>query len=107
MKALGIDIGTTTISAVVMNMDTQKVEKSYTVSNNSFLVTSHVWEKVQDPAVMITKAKKLVDSILEEYPEIARIGLTGQMHGIVYIDENGRAISPLYTWRIADVMKVL
>ena len=25
MKALGIDIGTTTISAVVMDMDTQKV----------------------------------------------------------------------------------
>lgn len=73
MKALGIDFGTATISAVVMNMDTQKLEKSYTVSNNSFLATSHVWENVQDPAVMITKAKKLVDSILEEYPEIARI----------------------------------
>ena len=99
MKTLGIDIGTTTISAVVVDMDTQKVEKSYTISNNSFLATSHVWEKVQDPAVMIMKAKKLVDSILEEYPEITRIGLTGQMHGIVYIDENGRAISPLYTWQ--------
>ena len=62
MKALGIDIGTTTISAVVMDMDTQK-------------------------------AKNLVDSILEEYPEIARIGLTGQMHGFVYIDEKGRSSS--------------
>ena len=69
MKALGIDIGTTTISAVVMDMDIQKVEKAYTISNNSFLDAGHVWEKVQDPAVIIAKAKNLVDSILEEYPE--------------------------------------
>lgn len=70
MKALGIDIGTTTISAVVMNMDTQKVEKSYTVSNNSFLATSHVWEKVQDPAAMITKAKKQKNLLwIPDFPE--------------------------------------
>lgn len=99
MKALGIDIGTTTISAVVMDMDTQKVEKAYTISNNSFLAAGHVWEKIQDPAVIITKAKNLVDSILEEYPEVERIGMTGQMHGIVYIDRDGIAISPLYTWQ--------
>ena len=99
MKTLGIDIGTTTISAVVVDMDTQKVEKSYTISNNSFLATSHVWEKLQNPAVIIAKAKNLVDSILEEYTEIERIGMTGQMHGIVYLDKEGSAISPLYTWQ--------
>ena len=99
MKALGIDIGTTTISAVVMDMDTQKVEKAYTISNNSFLAAGHAWEKIQDSAVIITKAKNLVDSILEEYPEIERIGMTGQMHGIVYLDKEGSAISPLYTWQ--------
>ena len=99
MKVLGIDIGTTTISAVVMDMDTQKVEKAYTISNNSFLAAGHAWEKIQDSAVIITKAKNLVDSILEEYPEIERIGMTGQMHGIVYLDKEGSAISPLYTWQ--------
>lgn len=99
MKVLGIDIGTTTISAVVMDMDTQKVEKAYTISNNSFLAAGHAWEKIQDSAVIITKAKNLVDSILEEYPEIERIGMTGQMHGIVYLDKEGNAISPLYTWQ--------
>ena len=99
MKALGIDIGTTTISAVVMDMDTQKVEKAYTINNNSFLAAGHVWEKLQNPAVIIAKAKNLVDSILEEYTEIKRIGMTGQMHGIVYLDKEGSAISPLYTWQ--------
>lgn len=99
MKALGIDIGTTTISAVVMDIDTQKVEKAYTINNNSFLAAGHVWEKLQNPAVIIVKAKNLVDSILEEYTEIERIGMTGQMHGIVYLDKEGSAISPLYTWQ--------
>ena len=99
MKVLGIDIGTTTISAVVMDMDTQKVEKAYTINNNSFLAAGHVWERLQNPAVIIAKAKNLVDSILEEYTEIERIGMTGQMHGIVYLDKEGSAISPLYTWQ--------
>lgn len=27
------------------------------------------------------------------------IGLTGQMHGILYIDEDGNCVSPLYTWQ--------
>ena len=82
-----------------MDMDTQKVEKAYTINNNSFLAAGHVWERLQNPAVIIAKAKNLVDSILEEYTEIERIGMTGQMHGIVYLDKEGSAISPLYTWQ--------
>lgn len=99
MKILGIDIGTTTISAVVLDMRMQNVEKAYTINNSSFLTSDYIWEKIQDPAVIIAKAKKLVDMILEEYPDIVKIGLTGQMHGIVYIDDNGKVISPLYTWQ--------
>lgn len=99
MKTLGVDIGTTTISAVVMDMDKSKVIKDYTIGNGSFLTTSYLWEKIQDPVVIITKARNLIDKILKDYPEIERIGLTGQMHGIVYLNERGNAVSPLYTWQ--------
>ena len=30
---------------------------------------------------------------------ITSIGITGQMHGILYVDESGRGLSPLYTWQ--------
>ena len=48
---------------------------------------------------MMNQALRLLDQLLERYPQTASIGLTGQMHGIVYLDREGRCISPLYTWQ--------
>lgn len=41
----------------------------------------------------------LADHIAEKYKNVRSIGLTGQMHGILYIDKNGDAVSPLFTWQ--------
>jgi sedoheptulokinase len=30
---------------------------------------------------------------------VSCIGLTGQMHGVLYVDSHGNAVSPLYTWQ--------
>jgi sedoheptulokinase len=30
---------------------------------------------------------------------VSAIGITGQMHGILYLDERGNPVSPLYTWQ--------
>lgn len=99
MRALGIDIGTTTISAVIADRKGQKVERSYTIANESFVQTGVVWEKIQDPEIILQKIYKLLDEIFEEYGDIRVIGLTGQMHGIVYLNGDGEHISPLYTWQ--------
>ncbi|MCD7736772.1 MAG: hypothetical protein LUI07_07420 [Lachnospiraceae bacterium] len=102
MKAIGIDLGTTTISAVVMDEATGKTEAAYTLSNDSFLHSGHPWEKLQDPERIVEKATELLDGVLArpEYAETIRvIGLTGQMHGIVYLDRDGRHVSPLFTWQ--------
>ena len=48
---------------------------------------------------LVEKAKELLDFFLERYPDAEQIGLTGQMHGIVYLDRNGKSVSPLYTWQ--------
>ena len=37
--------------------------------------------------------------ITENYADIKTIGVTGQMHGIVYIDKMGNAVSNLITWQ--------
>lgn len=96
---MGLDIGTTTISAVVVKAEKREIEKAYTISNGSFIETDFQWEKIQDPDKILEKVFRLLDEILEEYQGIHAIGLTGQMHGIVYLDENGKHISPLYTWQ--------
>ena len=48
MKLLGLDIGTTTVSAVVV--EDGAVLSSLTLKNGSFLPTENPWEKIQDPA---------------------------------------------------------
>lgn len=99
MRTIGLDIGTTTISAVVADPKSRRVECSHTVANDSFVTGAQPWERRQDPARIIKKAKDLLDSLLDSYGDVCRIGLTGQMHGIVYVDREGNCVSDLYTWQ--------
>ncbi len=99
MKALGLDIGTTTISAVVVDCETKEVKKACTIKNPGFIWCRESWKKQQDPIRIFGKSQELLDQILREEPDIDVIGLTGQMHGIVYLDAEGNSISPLYTWQ--------
>lgn len=97
MQVLGLDIGTTTVSTVVM--ENGKVLAAKTLKNDSFLPGRPAWEKVQDPAVIRATAMGAVEELLEEYPLVEKIGVTGQMHGILYLDSRGEAVSPLYIWQ--------
>ncbi|EET61936.1 carbohydrate kinase, FGGY family protein [Marvinbryantia formatexigens DSM 14469] len=99
MKVIGIDIGTTTISGVVLDREADTVLAARTVENGSFMETGRSWERLQDVAVIVRKATLLLEELLEQHPDAAAIGLTGQMHGILYTDDAGRCISPLYTWQ--------
>ncbi|MDO4260859.1 MAG: FGGY family carbohydrate kinase [Eubacteriales bacterium] len=99
MKAIGIDIGTTTISAVVLEQSTGEVLESRTIPNGSFIETEQEWERIQDAETVVRKATETLDGLLERHPDISSIGLTGQMHGVVYVDADGRSVSPLYTWQ--------
>lgn len=97
MKIVGIDIGTTTVSAVVMDPDSLTVVHKRTVKNSSFLPTRQLWERVQDVQKIIISAKTMLKEILDSFDDISAIGLTGQMYGIVYVDQRGKSVSPLYT----------
>ena len=102
MQIIGIDIGTTTISGVVLDHENEKNVKlleAKTIENGCFIPTANEWEKIQDADGIIRKAGGLLDYFLDKYHQIQRIGLTGQMHGIVYIDQAGKCVSPLYTWQ--------
>ena len=99
MNIIGLDIGTTNISGARLNPITGEVLHTYTIANEAFLKTEHLWERIQDPEMIINAACRLLDEILENCKDAAVIGLTGQMHGIVYVDAEGRCVSPLYTWQ--------
>lgn len=97
MKTLGLDIGTTTISAVVYDSNAG-VLTSRTVRNDSFL-TGQPWERIQDPQRILSLCMESLQVLLEQHPDVAAIGLSGQMHGILYLDAAGEPVSPLYIWQ--------
>lgn len=97
METLGLDIGTTTISAVVYDSN-MGVLTSRTIRNDSFL-TGQSWERIQDPCVIYEKSLSVVRELLSLYPDVAAIGLSGQMHGILYLDDQGEPVSPLFIWQ--------
>lgn len=97
MTSIGIDIGTTTISAVLIDNNSGKVLKSVTVSNKTDLSINGE-NNLQDPEQIFDKVKRIIDELIESN-NVQCIGIAGQMHGIVYVSEEGKSISPLYTWR--------
>ncbi len=99
MKTIGIDVGTTTVSAVVFDCGRNAVLESRTIANDSFIETGRPWERIQDAEKITEKAVQLSEELIGRHPDTAAIGLTGQMHGILYVDAAGRAVSPLYTWQ--------
>ncbi len=97
MKAIGIDIGTTSVCGVVIDVERGEIISSCTKNSNADLKGCAEWEKTQSVERIMAVATEILDGFLDH--DVAVIGVTGQMHGIVYTDKDGKAVSPLYTWQ--------
>ena len=97
MYVLGLDIGTTTICAVVTGSDSGAIVKSVTLPNDT-AIAGLAYERLQSPMQILQKCRALVRELTESYP-IGAIGVTGQMHGILYYDKSGNSVSPLFIWQ--------
>lgn len=92
MNTLGIDIGTTSICMVVYDGKQKKILISRSAPN-AFLEGSFR----QDADEIVRK----VQNLLKEVSSIPfdAVGISTQMHGIVYVNGKGEAVTPLYTWK--------
>lgn len=97
MKAIGIDIGTTSVCGVVLDVESGSVIRSLTKVSDAFIKGCAVWEKIQSVDKIINTAYEILNEFYDE--DISVIGVTGQMHGILYLDSEGNCVSPLYTWQ--------
>ena len=97
MNILGIDIGTTTVTALVFDSQAGKIANSCTLQNDSF-IEGKSFERLQDPQKIIDIVKSAIKSVTADI-EINAIGVTGQMHGILYLDESNTPCSPLMIWQ--------
>jgi len=99
MNVIGIDIGTTSICGVAFDLGKKKTVSSLAFPNNSRLYSRRSWERIQDPDRIVASTEKILNSFLKRFRSVGGIGVTGQMHGILYVDAKGRAVSPLFTWQ--------
>ena len=98
MNIIGLDLGTTTLSAVVADSENGVLRDIRNIPNGADLPPRMEGERIQDADVIADKALQLTGELMTRH-EAAAIGLDGQMHGLLYVDGEGRAVSPLVTWQ--------
>lgn len=96
---MGIDVGTTGVKIIIID------EKGNTIKTKTveypLLTPKHGWAE-QNPYDWWEATKKGISEILKESKikpeEIKGIGLTGQMHGAVFLDKDNNVIHPAILW---------
>src|SRR4051812_36562742 len=100
MWFLGMDVGTGGTRAVVVDEAGKLI--SGASSEHAPFRTPHPGWAEQDPEDWWRAAQDAIRTALSVAPEprqpIAAIGLTGQMHGAVMLDENGAVLRPSLIW---------
>ncbi len=94
MVSLGIDIGTTNITVLALDLDTAAILESHSLPNPRMRTTDQ-FSYLQDPYAIEAAVRTLLSRLHQPY---ACAAVTGQVHGILYVDKIGNAVSPLQTW---------
>src|SRR6185295_170241 len=96
---LGIDLSTTGAKALLIDREGRVVSSATTPLN---LSTPHPLWSEQDPHEWWNATTNSIKQALAEASvsgeSIAAIGLTGQMHGLVLLDDNGQVLRPAILW---------
>jgi len=98
MSFLGIDVGTGGTRAVIVD-ETGKVIASASSEHEPFRAAHPGWAE-QNPEDWWRAAKEAISGAIAASgkDEIAAVGLTGQMHGAVMLDEAGEILRPALIW---------
>ena len=103
MLLLGIDIGTSSIKASVVDADTQQVIASAQFPDVEATISSPQagWAE-QDPEMWWDCSQKAIQRCLSagkvEPKAIKAIGIAYQMHGLVLVDRNLQVLRPSIIW---------
>ncbi len=96
---LGIDVSTTATKALLID---QQGEVTAVASTEYGFETTHPLWSEQDPALWWQGTLSGVRAVLAQAgipgSAVQGIGLTGQMHGLVLLDEAGQVLRPSILW---------
>ena len=101
-RFLGLDVGTTTLTGLVLDVDTGEVVAVRTVPNTCE-VTSGVdrarGRSDWDAARMSGLAREVAASAVAAGGVVDGIGVTGQMHGMVPLSAENQPLGPFVGWQ--------
>jgi sugar (pentulose or hexulose) kinase len=99
MMALGIDIGSTSIKGAVLDLANSTVIK--TVSRPFPAPVAGLaagWIEI-DPDQVCTVVDDLLSNLIEHSPQAELLCVSGQMGGVILLNENGKPLTNYISWR--------
>jgi len=102
---LGIDLGTSSLKALVLDLDGSVVGTGS--APYPLLTPQPGWAEAEPEAWWEAAAIAVPEAAGVHAAEIAAIGLSGQMHGVVLSDELGHALRPAIIWADSRTRKQL
>jgi xylulokinase len=96
---LGLDIGTSSVKAILVDESQRVIAES---APSLEVSRPHALWSEQDPEDWSAAVESAVSAIRREageaFARLAGIGLSGQMHGAVLLDADGRVLRPAILW---------
>jgi xylulokinase len=100
MYWLGLDVGTSGSRALLVDAK-GKVRHSYTAAHEEMAMARPLWAE-QHPDDWWRASQEAIKGVLKAASvtgeAVRGIGVSGQMHGLVLLDENNRVIRPALIW---------
>jgi sedoheptulokinase len=96
---IGLDLGTTTITGVLVDVEAKKVLALAERPNDSAIPQAHATRAEQDVGRLAILALEVLCEIASAGHAVDGIAVTGQKHGLLCIDCQGRPLTPLISWQ--------
>jgi xylulokinase len=99
MALLGIDLGTTSVKALLIDEDGRVIASA--TEEYPLSTPQPLWSE-QDPAEWWRGAAHVIRAVMAKADlkgdAIKGVGLSGQMHGLTLLDKNGQVLRPAILW---------
>lgn len=104
-RIIGLDLGTSTVTGVLVDtagaagLPDPQVEAATQRSNDSAISTRLPTRAEQDLGRLRTLALDTLSELVARRDRVDGIAVTGQMHGLICLDQDGRPLTPHICWQ--------